>query len=306
VNAIKQQQVMESMDDDESMESILNSTMCREDSILQDEIGIQDESGIENFFCEPETFSLPEQQFNSALNNLNGSFKRSEPPTMMSPSQPKRYKLDLEPMTLQPFQERLNLQSSMSMDDILTVVERSEFDRNLIGDFSKSHALPLVQGNHPDLKSISAGTMRELLLGKFDDRVASFKIIDCRYDYEFEGGHIKGAVNLFTREQILAELNKEPEESRADGKRHILIFHCEFSSKRGPELLVEVKPKLPALTAKSHLLSADQRNFAQKTEKSTNTSTPLSSILRCTCCMVATRSSSRQTAISALQAPTDR
>ena len=33
--------------------------------------------------------------------------------------------------------------------------------------------------------------MADLLDGKFDDLVEEFFIIDSRYPYEFEGGHIK-------------------------------------------------------------------------------------------------------------------
>lgn len=73
--------------------------------------------------------------------------------------------------------------------------------------------------------------------GHHNPSVDSYKIIDCRYPYEFKGGHISGALNLYTKEQI-----SELFESKIDGakieetKRHILVFHCEFSSERGPNL----------------------------------------------------------------------
>ena len=110
----------------------------------------------------------------------------------------------------------------------------------MIGDFSKPFCLPLTDGRHQDLKSISSETMAQLLRGDFVDSVASFKIIDCRYPYEFEGGHIRGAQNLYTQEQIVDELVKIKTEMatvKEDApKRHILVFHCEFSSERGPKL----------------------------------------------------------------------
>ncbi|PSN40210.1 hypothetical protein C0J52_17642 [Blattella germanica] len=65
------------------------------------------------------------------------------------------------------------------------------------------------------------------------------------YPYEFDGGHIKGAKNIYTKEQIFKEFvdikpakttettqNSETNSS----KRNILIFHCEFSSERGPNM----------------------------------------------------------------------
>jgi M-phase inducer phosphatase 2 len=193
--------------------------------------------------------------FASIRNPSTGAFKRPEPPTV-SPIQSKRYKCEnstksqpiLMPVTQQqspqPQQpKRPILRKSVSMNDaaiIMNALSRSTEEKNLIGDFSKQFCLPLIDGRHTDLKSISAETMRRLLLGEFDESVASYKVIDCRYPYEFEGGHIQGALNLFTQEQVLDELVSKKTDIpivAADGqKRNILIFHCEFSSERGPRL----------------------------------------------------------------------
>lgn len=113
---------------------------------------------------------------------------------------------------------------------------------NLIGDFSKPYCLPLTDGKHRDLNSISVDTMAALLRGEFNDKVASFKVIDCRYPYEYMGGHIRGAVNMFMQEQILNEFLSSKSDALINNdnnttpKRNILVFHCEFSSERGPKL----------------------------------------------------------------------
>lgn len=113
-------------------------------------------------------------------------------------------------------------------------------DPDLIGDFSKQFCLPSIEGRHTDLRSITVHTMANLLRGDHKDAVASFRIIDCRYPYEFEGGHIRGAENMYTHEQILNHLvNTKTEAPKVvpDGpKRNIIVFHCEFSSERGPKL----------------------------------------------------------------------
>lgn len=99
--------------------------------------------------------------------------------------------------------------------------------------------MPLLEGRHSDLKSISVQTMAGLLRGEFKDSVAQFKVIDCRFPYEYEGGHIKGAINLYMQEQILEEFVNSKTEAAAtecSTKRNILVFHCEFSSERGPKL----------------------------------------------------------------------
>ena len=96
-------------------------------------------------------------------------------------------------------------------------------------------------------------------------------MIDSRYPYEYDGGHIKSALNMYTQEQLGQEMfqnrlyfnsnpatrilssrssscfsppnkdliNKHNASSiHAFNKSHrkIVIFHCEFSSERGPTL----------------------------------------------------------------------
>lgn len=112
-------------------------------------------------------------------------------------------------------------------------------ETDLIGDFSRPFCLPLTEGKHADLKSISVHTMAKLIDGEYSESVASFKVIDCRYPYEFDGGHIRGAQNLYTQEQILTELvNSKTDAPKVadEPKRNIIVFHCEFSSERGPKL----------------------------------------------------------------------
>lgn len=46
---------------------------------------------------------------------------------------------------------------------------------------------------------------------------------------------IQGAVNIYTKEDMLSEFIEKPKKSLT-GKKTILIFHCEFSSKRGPDM----------------------------------------------------------------------
>lgn len=189
-------------------------------------------------------------------NSTSGGFKRPEPPSEnQSPLPFKRQKCDIEsiavslqPLPFSPLAQPQSLikrplfRKSVSMNDaaIMNALSRSSSEPNLIGDCSLPFCLPLIDGRHNDLKSISAHTMRSLLVGDFDSSIASYQVIDCRYPYEFVGGHIRGAVNLFTQEQIIEHLVKTktemPSITAGDQKRHILIFHCEFSSERGPKL----------------------------------------------------------------------
>ncbi|GAB1286920.1 M-phase inducer phosphatase 2 [Apodemus speciosus] len=106
----------------------------------------------------------------------------------------------------------------------------------LIGDYSKAFLLQTVDGKHQDLKYISPETMVALLTGKFSNIVEKFVIVDCRYPYEYEGGHIKNAVNLPLERDAETFLLQRPIMPCSLDKRIILIFHCEFSSERGPRM----------------------------------------------------------------------
>ncbi|XP_060066571.1 cdc25-like protein phosphatase twine [Ylistrum balloti] len=120
--------------------------------------------------------------------------------------------------------------------DVKAAVNRFVDEEDLIGDGTNTCCLPTVRGKHQDLKSISSNTMVDILTGAYDDVVGSYRIIDCRYPYEFQGGHIKHAENKYTRDQV-QQLLHEIQSCDVIGKRNILIFHCEFSSERGPKMM---------------------------------------------------------------------
>ncbi|XP_071493842.1 M-phase inducer phosphatase 1-B-like [Diadema antillarum] len=121
-----------------------------------------------------------------------------------------------------------------SIDHALSV-EGSQTE--LIGDRTKSCCLPTVCGKQKDLKSITPETMCQLLRSEFSDEIGEYYIIDCRYPYEYAGGHIQGAINIYQEEEIKKMFLDHPLPPLTTRKRRIFIFHCEFSSHRGPRLL---------------------------------------------------------------------
>uniref|UniRef100_A0A2K6LC78 M-phase inducer phosphatase n=1 Tax=Rhinopithecus bieti TaxID=61621 RepID=A0A2K6LC78_RHIBE len=123
---------------------------------------------------------------------------------------------------------------SLCHDEIENLLDSDH--RELIGDYSKAFLLQTVDGKHQDLKYISPETMVALLTGKFSNIVDKFVIVDCRYPYEYEGGHIKTAVNLPLERDAESFLLQSPITPCSLDKRVILIFHCEFSSERGPRM----------------------------------------------------------------------
>ncbi|CAF3426725.1 unnamed protein product [Rotaria socialis] len=111
-------------------------------------------------------------------------------------------------------------------------------NRDLIGDRSCTYLLPrCTSRKHPDLACINPETMIDILNNVYASEIENLHIIDCRYPYEYEGGHIQSAKNLYTRRKIYNEFFRKPIELTDPNKRNIFIFHCEFSSERAPSLL---------------------------------------------------------------------
>jgi len=80
------------------------------------------------------------------------------------------------------------------------------------------------------IRRVSPCTVASLLRGEYKDEVDQIFIIDCRYDFEFEGGHIQNALNLSGKEAI----EKFFQDNRYTAGKTVVIFHCEFSKQRGP------------------------------------------------------------------------
>jgi rhodanese-related sulfurtransferase len=134
----------------------------------------------------------------------------------------------------------LTLKKTSSKTYIKNVLNHEANEYDTVGDFSRPHCLPIIPGRHKDLKCISPTTIAELLNGDFTKAVDEFVVVDCRYPYEFEGGHIKDALNIWQCDSLDTDFFKSdkhrPTVKRTD-RRKIIIFHCEFSSERAPKML---------------------------------------------------------------------
>ncbi|KIY51022.1 hypothetical protein FISHEDRAFT_37680 [Fistulina hepatica ATCC 64428] len=100
--------------------------------------------------------------------------------------------------------------------------------------------LPCKRVSDDGLMRISVQTLNDLLDGAYDSQIADYHVIDCRFDYEYNGGHIEGAVNINTTVDIEKMLlgpslcKPKPAVSGDSVRKTILVFHCEFSVKRAP------------------------------------------------------------------------
>ncbi|XP_073340579.1 M-phase inducer phosphatase 2 [Pagrus major] len=130
----------------------------------------------------------------------------------------------------------LQRSKSFCQTQIEKLLDGEDGSNELIGDFTKPFVLPTVDGKHQDLKYITSETMVAAVSDHFNHLVERLIIIDCRYPYEFKGGHIKGALNLPQEDQVEDYLLKMPILPSCPDKRVVIIFHCEFSSERGPRM----------------------------------------------------------------------
>jgi M-phase inducer tyrosine phosphatase len=99
--------------------------------------------------------------------------------------------------------------------------------------------------SHP---RISKETLIKILDGSFNQVYERFVIIDCRFEYEYDGGHIEGAVNFADKGRLSSHLfNVKPV-----SKEVVLIFHCEFSTCRALAMAGFIRSKDRSINAEHY------------------------------------------------------
>jgi rhodanese-related sulfurtransferase len=90
--------------------------------------------------------------------------------------------------------------------------------------------LPVIE-SEDRVPRITAETMKDIICSgiykRFFNKVYK---IDCRFPYEFDGGHLPGAINSNSPTKLFEQFFEKPEE------RCLIIFHCEYSQSRGPKI----------------------------------------------------------------------
>lgn len=228
--------------------SIMENEECQENETPK---GYATRPACRGLFRSP---SAPEPQNRPLSLVRSTSFKRPDPPRdYHSPVSNKRrrsvcvdgpsgnlvnfiHKSKTHLQLASPSLQRCHSETEVAIKQAL---QRCAEEPDLIGDFTKTYALPLMAGKHRDLKSISPETLVSLMKNEYSSLVERFIIVDARFPYEYMGGHIKGALNLYTKDHMidmfLSSSDKivRPVDS---SKRLVIVFHCEFSSERGPKL----------------------------------------------------------------------
>lgn len=114
------------------------------------------------------------------------------------------------------------------LDDSPSPASQRTPNRFQISPHGKSF-IPVLP-SYGNLPRISGNTLVDIISGEYSNHFNNLYIIDCRYGYEYEGGHIKGAMNC-NNPAILNELFFDDIKNKS-----IIIFHCEFSQNRGPQM----------------------------------------------------------------------
>lgn len=94
---------------------------------------------------------------------------------------------------------------------------------------------------------IDRSTLLEVLDGKYNEHFDSKLVIDCRFEYEYEGGHIGSAINYNDKDLLTSHLFRTPMEGRT-----LLIFHCEYSAHRAPLMARHIRAQDRAANAECY------------------------------------------------------
>ncbi|GMR59619.1 hypothetical protein PMAYCL1PPCAC_29814, partial [Pristionchus mayeri] len=147
----------------------------------------------------------------------------------------------------------LSSHSSFHRVQSSSVLERGIYahhhDESLPAPLEVSYRIPrdpaLEKTDSDVYRRIGAVTLSEMMRTMGDEFEKSYALIDCRYPYEFEGGHIKGATNVYDPKLIeylfFSSTTSLLKEKRVGEGRRIPIFYCEFSQKRGPSMALAVR-----------------------------------------------------------------
>jgi len=143
---------------------------------------------------------------------------------------------------------------------IMKSCQLKEEMEDILPDSSRLYALPSISSGtkHPSLRTITCHTLAEVMEGRHKSTIRSFRIVDVRYKFEYDGGHIQGAENWQhgEDEEFLSSFlpdtplpaapptyDKETYDEASSNGRDILIFHCEFSSQRGPDFYKKLRER---------------------------------------------------------------
>jgi len=104
----------------------------------------------------------------------------------------------------------------------------------------KSKLEVLTKTSQPELNCLCTEMVAKLVTGEYNHLYDRIIVVDCRFEYEYRGGHIKGALNFPNEDDVDRYFIKDNTYQLA-GDNLCIVFHCEFSSHRGPKSYKRVR-----------------------------------------------------------------
>jgi len=92
--------------------------------------------------------------------------------------------------------------------------------------------IPSVVHSGEAFPRITGATLAHILSGGMPE--VHVTVLDCRYAYEFEGGHVSQAIHVPTIDKVKDVLGG----GNREGEPGVYVLHCEFSAQRAPHLYV--------------------------------------------------------------------
>ena len=106
---------------------------------------------------------------------------------------------------------------------------------------------------------VSSSTVRELVQGRYPRH--PFVIVDCRFPYEYNGGHIPSALN-FPPDQLTSLMHHVNQfASQCTGPPGLVILHCEFSQCRAPRMAYELNRQIPSQQIELYVMKGGYADF---------------------------------------------
>ncbi|OAG03536.1 uncharacterized protein CC84DRAFT_857509 [Paraphaeosphaeria sporulosa] len=190
---------------------------------------------------------------NTSTPSLDECFTMSPPPErrpMSNPAggfpRPRPFCSNIRKTSAGPARRPSKIRRSLSMfehpGDVMNATQESESytpsSLQSVMDVEEAPGLKLphtLQPNEPDsLPRISDATMVDIINGEYDSLYQNKYIIDCRFEYEYKGGHIDGAINYCEKEKLSERLFGS--DAPSDTANTLLILHCEYSAHRAPRM----------------------------------------------------------------------
>lgn len=84
-------------------------------------------------------------------------------------------------------------------------------------DGQRARVLPVIERTASGMNCVTVDTVSDLIsTSKYQ---VNHVIVDCRFPYEYEGGHIQGAINIFTHSDLVQEIFDRVPAQRPPGSK---------------------------------------------------------------------------------------